>query len=312
MRVGILIVYVLFFLCLYDICAQNASLLSDKKMDVDFDLMLKMTKSQHDDFCFASGSLNIIPIVAIYPEGKDDWGSGTYDYDHEFRVLLYNLQGETRFWSIKKPREDPNIEWLEKDGFYTGRYSLYKTKIESKLQSMISFAGAGKQLYFVYFFPSEINTRQPVIGYVENGKDVFIDSHLRKFNLLSLLESRYGSTDRYRELFNNYKKMMSYDPKGCSGGNSVRLISNTHVAKEIATCVEKFKFKRIWGHNIQDSLFRKSRKNTFVVTSYDGKHIIYLDMGRNERKLGDLQKMDNYCFEAIDFGDIYNSGNCNE
>lgn len=307
-----IILIVSFLLLMQNSNGQSISLLSDRKMDVDFSLMLKMSNSRHDDFRFVSGSLNVIPVVAIYPVGEADWGSEVYDYNHESRVLLYNSRGETRFWTIKKPREDPNIEWFEKDGFYTERYSLYETYIEDKLQSMISFIGADKRSYFVCFFPSEIRTKLPVIGYVENGKDVFVDSRLRTYNLRTLLISRYGSVDRYRELYDIYKKLMSYDPDRIPDESYARLISHMDAAREIATCVEKYKFKSIFGKNVQDTIFQRSGKNTLIVTSYDEKYIIYRDMDRNEQRLGNLEAMKDCYFYARDYEDIYHKGNCDE
>ena len=306
------IVIILFFLSISECYAQSNSLLLDNRIKMDFNLLIKMNQARLDDFRFVSSSLSAVPLVAIFPVGEENWGSEVYNYEHESRVLLFNEQKKIRFWSIDYPKMDPSIEWFEKDGFYSRRYLLFNTDVEDKLQSMISFVGANQQLYFVYFFPSEVYTRLPVIGYVEEGKDIFVDTHLRKHNLQSILKSRYGSVDRYRELYENYKRMISYDPKGCPMGNSVRLISNKDAAKEIATCVEDYKFKCIWAHNVEDTLSLQSGKNTSVVTYYDGKHIIYWDMGRDEQKLGDLEDMDDYCFEAVDFADIYDNGNCNE
>lgn len=304
----------MFALCLLmtvNLYSQRASLLIEKTLKVEPNLLRKAKHIEKYPSLLLD-SITVIPLVSIYPEGKG-WSSQVYDSDYEYRVLLCSNLNEIVTWSIKNPNDGEEVVWIIKDAIWETKNVLFSAYKKDVLQAMIDFVGKDKKLYFVYFFPKEIESDLPVIGYVEKNQDVFVDSQLCKHvSLKSLLTSRYGSVDRYRELYDVNKALVSYDRHRSFSGSNLRLISKSHTKKEVVACVEKYKIRNIWGRNVKDTIYLQSGRNAFSIIFYNKGHVLYQDMARNETRLGELKEMDGFYFYGIDYRGNYDKGNCNE
>lgn len=180
------------------------------------------------------------------------------------------------------------------------------------LYRMLEEAGENKNVFLTVFLDNESEYHfREVLGYTENGKDVFMDSHFRKYNSLKeLLKKRYGSVKRYKEIYKIYNTLLNYGTRAPKSART-RIISQTDIRKEIKNNV-KNKFVIIAINAKEENPYKYSGAlSYYILYYYNKKYIILHDFYRFESKIVKLKNIKDFFFYAINFHD-YNGGNCNE
>lgn len=85
------------------------------------------------------------------------------------------------------------------------------------LYRMFEKIGKDKNVFLTVFLEDENEyLSKEVLGYTENGKDVFMDYEFRKYNTLKeLLKKRYGSVKKYKEIYKKEKEQNQHKGKFC-------------------------------------------------------------------------------------------------